>query len=167
MFWRSTAKSRDLADGSILLASQRSFRKLLLFWSLAILAVIATGLAIRQFELSVLSGERQLSFEEEIRTLKAQIAEISANNAVLRTEADELRGVIEGLKHHNGELVAANGQFMKANEELRDALERASLDLEIGAVTRSELERQIVVLNEQLKAIKQELEFAKAARKNR
>jgi hypothetical protein len=42
-------------------------------------------------------------------------------------------------------------------------LERAMLDLEIGAVTQSELERQIAVLNEQLKQLKEELEFLKSA----
>lgn len=47
--------------------------------------------------------------------------------------------------------------------EMEAALERASLDLEIGAVTQQELERQIVVLNEQLKQTREELEFLRNA----
>lgn len=48
-------------------------------------------------------------------------------------------------------------------DRLSQKLERAMLDLEIGAVTQSELERQIVVLNERLKQLKEELEFLKSA----
>lgn len=48
-------------------------------------------------------------------------------------------------------------------DSLSRKLERAMLDLEIGAVTQSELERQIAVLNEQLKQLEEELEFLKSA----
>ncbi len=49
------------------------------------------------------------------------------------------------------------------NRELEQTAERALLDLEISAVTQLELERQLVVLNEQLKQLKEELEFVKNA----
>lgn len=46
---------------------------------------------------------------------------------------------------------------------LNESLERAQLDLQIAAVTQQELERQIVVLNEELGQLKDELEFLKSA----
>lgn len=48
-------------------------------------------------------------------------------------------------------------------EGTRKELERALLDLEIAAVTRAELERQLVVLTEQHKQVREELEFVKSA----
>lgn len=48
-------------------------------------------------------------------------------------------------------------------EGTRKELERALLDLEIASVTRAELERQLVVLTEQHKQVREELEFVKSA----
>lgn len=42
-------------------------------------------------------------------------------------------------------------------------LERALLDLELASVTRSELERQLIVLTEQHKQVREELEFVRSA----
>lgn len=46
---------------------------------------------------------------------------------------------------------------------LNESLERAQLDLQIAAVTQQELERQIVVLNEELGRVRDEMEFLKSA----
>lgn len=48
-------------------------------------------------------------------------------------------------------------------EGMRLSLERALLDLDIAGVTQSELERQLAVLTEQHKQVREELEFYKAA----
>lgn len=45
----------------------------------------------------------------------------------------------------------------------RAELERALLDLEIASVTRSEIERQLIVLTEQHKQVREELEFVRSA----
>lgn len=49
------------------------------------------------------------------------------------------------------------------NDDLRRSLERVMLDLEIASVTRSELERQLVVMTERHRAAQDELEFLKSA----
>lgn len=49
------------------------------------------------------------------------------------------------------------------NDDLRQSLERAMLDLEIASVTRAELERQLVVMTERYRAAQEELEFLKSA----
>lgn len=56
-----------------------------------------------------------------------------------------------------------NSVLQARNLELEQTAERALLDLEIGAVTQLELERQLVVLNERVKQLEEELEFVKNA----
>lgn len=48
-------------------------------------------------------------------------------------------------------------------ERTREALQSAQMDLEISLVTRTELERQLAVLNEQHKQVREELEFVRSA----
>lgn len=47
--------------------------------------------------------------------------------------------------------------------QTRAELQSANMDLEISLVTRTELERQISVLNEQHKQVREELEFVRSA----
>ena len=61
------------------------------------------------------------------------------------------------------QLERENLQLRTAVADLRLSLERAMLDLEIAAVTRSELERQLIVLNESHKQVKEKLEFMESA----
>ncbi len=63
---------------------------------------------------------------------------------------------ITGLEQENRELRATI-------TELREALSRSRIELDVDAATRAELERQIAALNEQLKATKDELEFIRSA----
>lgn len=56
-----------------------------------------------------------------------------------------------------------NEQLRADLADLRGSLERAMLDLEIASVTRSELERQLTVVNENHKQVKEELDFIKSA----
>lgn len=60
-------------------------------------------------------------------------------------------------------LEAEKGALLGRVEALNEALERAQLDLQIAAVTQQELERQIVVLNEELGQLRDELTFLKSA----
>jgi septal ring factor EnvC (AmiA/AmiB activator) len=48
-------------------------------------------------------------------------------------------------------------------ERTREDLQSARMDLEISLVTRAELERQLAVLNEQHKQVREELEFVRSA----
>lgn len=76
---------------------------------------------------------------------------------------EQLAAQSRGLELDNRQLRERVRESGETAQELRDALQRAGLDLEIAAVTRMELERQIVVLNEQLKQVQEELEFIKTA----
>jgi len=60
-------------------------------------------------------------------------------------------------------LEAENEALHGRVDTLNESLERAQLDLQIAAVTQQELERQIVVLNEELGRLRDELEFLKSA----
>jgi chromosome segregation ATPase len=75
----------------------------------------------------------------------------------------QLAAQTSGLERDNRQLRERIREAGEAAQGLRDELQRAGLDLEIAAVTRIELERQIVVLNEQLKQVQEELEFIKTA----
>ena len=66
--------------------------------------------------------------------------------------------------HEEKRSVEAEKQGLQASlRETELTLERAVLDLEIAAVTQLELERQISVLNENLKQVKEELEYVRSA----
>lgn len=58
---------------------------------------------------------------------------------------------------------AANRELEATLRETEGTVERLLLDLEIAAVTQLELERQITLLNEQLKQVREELEYVKSA----
>lgn len=76
---------------------------------------------------------------------------------------EQLAAQSRGLELDNRQLRERVRESGETAQGLRDELQRAGLDLEIAAVTRMELERQIVVLNEQLKQVQEELEFIKTA----
>lgn len=76
---------------------------------------------------------------------------------------EHLAAETRGLALDNQQLRERVRESGETAQGLRDELQRAGLDLEIAAVTRMELERQIVVLNEQLKQVQEELEFIKTA----
>jgi uncharacterized small protein (DUF1192 family) len=62
-----------------------------------------------------------------------------------------------------------DARLAAVEEELartRAELQSARMDLEISLVTRTELERQIAVLNEQHKQAREELEFVRSATGN-
>lgn len=61
------------------------------------------------------------------------------------------------------ELDAKNRALSQALRESDSAIERLLLDLEIAAVAQLELERQMVVLKEQLKQTREELDYVKSA----
>jgi len=71
-------------------------------------------------------------------------------------EDDEIPEIVLRLEAENE---ALHGRV----DTLNESLERAQLDLQIAAVTQQELERQIVVLNEELGRLRDELEFLKSA----
>lgn len=63
-------------------------------------------------------------------------------------------------------LLQFDARLAEVEEELaqtRAELQSARMDLEISLVTRTELERQIAVLNEQHKQVREELEFVRSA----
>lgn len=60
-------------------------------------------------------------------------------------------------------LVERNQALHDELEGTQADLERALLDLELSSVTRAELERQLIVLTEQHKQLREELEFVKSA----
>ena len=70
---------------------------------------------------------------------------------------------VEALELEKRQLGAENLRLEAALQESGGTVERLLLDLEIAAVTQLELERQIAVLNEQLKQVKEELEYVKNA----
>lgn len=70
---------------------------------------------------------------------------------------------IEALVLEKRQLEGEKRALETALIESGDKVERLLLDLEISAVTQSELERQITVLNENLKQVKDELEYVKSA----
>ncbi|HRQ58100.1 MAG TPA: hypothetical protein PLN31_11835 [Azoarcus taiwanensis] len=70
---------------------------------------------------------------------------------------------VEALELEKRQLGAENLRLEAALQESGGTVERLLLDLEIAAVTQLELERQITVLNEQLKQVKEELEYVKNA----
>ena len=70
---------------------------------------------------------------------------------------------IEALVLEKRQLEREKRALEAALIESGDKVERLLLDLEISAVTQSELERQITVLNENLKQVKDELEYVKSA----
>ena len=158
MLFRGGLKSRDLSNDLIVLAPSRRYRKLLLFAIGGLVVVVLLGLAIRHFELNYIPDPRILQREGEARALYT-------DREALRAEYEALRTSNEALRRNNEELVAANQQFQAANAEIRSSLEKAWIDIEIGAGTRVELERQIAGLNEQLKQANDELAFVKSARK--
>lgn len=158
MFFRGGPKSRELSNDFIVLAPSRRYRKQLLLAIGAVAAVVGLGLAIRHFELNYIPDPRVLESEGEARALYT-------DREALRAEYETLRAANEALRRNNEELVTANQQFQAANAEIRTSLEKAWMDIEIAAGTRSELERQIATLNEQLKQANEELEFVKSARK--
>jgi len=158
MFLRGGLKSRELSNDLIVLAPSRRYRKQLLFAIGGVVAVVLLGLAIRHFELNYIPDPRILEREGEARALYT-------DREALRAEYEALRTANEALRRNNEELAAANQQFQAANAEIRTSLEKAWMDIEIGAGTRAELERQIAALNDQLKQANEELEFVKSARK--
>ena len=121
MFSRRRSASRELAGGSIVLASEGRFRKFVFWVVLFVMLLVAGGLGFRYFEQKYLPDLRVEALENENEALRADVA------------------------------------------ELREALERAMLDLEIASVTRSELERQLIVLNDSYNQVKKDLEFVKSA----
>lgn len=70
---------------------------------------------------------------------------------------------MEALEVAKRALEAGNRELETALRESEDTVERLLLDLEIAEVTQSELERQLVVLNENLKQVREELEYVKTA----
>ncbi len=70
---------------------------------------------------------------------------------------------VEALELEKRQLGAENLRLEASLQESGGTVERLLLDLEIAAVTQLELERQITVLNEQLKQVKEELEYVKNA----
>lgn len=60
-------------------------------------------------------------------------------------------------------LEAGSRELEATLRETEGTVERLLLDLEIAAVTQLELERQITVLNEQLKQVREELDYVKSA----
>lgn len=158
MFFRGGLKSRELSNDLIVLAPSRRYRKQLLLAIGGVVAVVLLGLAIRHFELNYIPDPRILEREGEARALYT-------DREALREEYQALRAANDVLRRNNEELAAANQQFQSANAEIRASLEKAWMDIEIGAGTRAELERQIVALSEQLKQANEELEFVKSARK--
>jgi hypothetical protein len=70
---------------------------------------------------------------------------------------------VEALEVAKRALEAGNRELETAFRDSEDTVERLLLDLEIAAVTQSELERQLAVLNENLKQVREELEYVKTA----
>ncbi|NMG04618.1 hypothetical protein [Azoarcus taiwanensis] len=70
---------------------------------------------------------------------------------------------VEALELEKRQLGAETLRLEASLQESGGTVERLLLDLEIAAVTQLELERQITVLNEQLKQVKEELEYVKNA----
>lgn len=136
MFLRRRARSRDLSGRAVVLKPVRSTRATL------VRVVVA---------LAVLGG------------VGAAGAWYLDNHFVPVGEFEQLSADLRGLEQDNQQLRERLRESGEASQELRDELQRAGLDLEIAAVTRMELERQIVVLNEQLKQVQEELEFIKTA----
>jgi hypothetical protein len=60
-------------------------------------------------------------------------------------------------------LVENNEALQEELQGTQADLERALLDLELSTVTRTELERQLIVLTEQHKQLREEFEFVKTA----
>lgn len=66
----------------------------------------------------------------------------------------------------NTTVLQFDSRIAEVEEELarvRAELQSARMDLEISLVTRTELERQLAVLNEQHKQMREELEFVRSA----
>lgn len=72
---------------------------------------------------------------------------------------------VKQLEVENQQLVSTVEHLNESLESANESLEHAMLDAEIGAVTQQELERQIGVLNEQLKQAHEKLDFIKNAGK--
>lgn len=74
-------------------------------------------------------------------------------------------GMLYYLSQHTS-LLPFDAHIAAVEQELertREALQSAQTDLEISIVTRTELERQLAVLNEQHKQVREELEFVRSA----
>ncbi len=70
---------------------------------------------------------------------------------------------VDALVLEKRALEAGSRELEATLRETEGTVERLLLDLEIAAVTQLELERQITVLNEQLKQVREELEYVKRA----
>lgn len=114
-------------------------------------------------------GSRDLTSRDLVLTSRGRAGRIALFlvGTVLLTGA-----VVVGVRYLDRHLAAdarmerlevENEQLAATVKNLNDSLENAMLELQIGAVTQQELERQIGVLNEQLKQTKEELEFIKSA----
>jgi len=115
------------------------------------------------------SGSRDLASRDLVLTSKGKTGHL----ALLLFGAILLVGiVVAGGLYLDRHMVAdarierlevENQQLVATVQKLNESLENSMLELEIGAVTQLELERQIGILNEQLKQTREELEFIKSA----
>jgi len=115
------------------------------------------------------SGSRDLASRDFVLTSKGKTGRL----ALLVFGAILLTGVVvAGVLYLNQHMAAdarierlevENQQLAATVQKLNESLENSMLELEIGAVTQLELERQIGTLNEQLKQTREELEFIKSA----
>lgn len=115
------------------------------------------------------SGSRDLTSRDLVLTSKGK----TGRAAVLVFGAILLVGTVTvGIRYLDRYIAAdarmerlevENEQLATTVKSLNASLENAMLGLQIGAVTQQELERQIGVLNEQLKQTREELEFIKSA----
>ncbi len=141
MAFRRSSASRNLSSGPLVLTSARRSGRLVVFSLLLVAFVAAVVLGMKYYEFDFAFGQAE-------RTAVPEHEETAVPDLVVR------------LEDENREL-----QVRLAN--LTESLERAQLDLQIAAVTQEELERQIVVLNEHLRQVKEELEFVKSAEDTR
>lgn len=136
MPFRRRARSRDLSEGAVVLRPVRSAGAMFVR-GLFLLAVLGAG------------GGAAVWYVER--------------NFVPAAQHEQLIAAQQGLELDKLQLQAQLRDAEEDSQAQRDKLQRAGLDLEIAAVTRMELERQLVVLNEQLKQVQEELEFIKTA----
>jgi len=115
------------------------------------------------------SGSRDLASRDFVLTSKGKTGRLAllVFGAILLTGI-VVAGVLYLDRHMAADarierLEVENEQLTATVQKLNESLENAMLELEIGAVTQLELERQIGALNEQLKQTREELEFIKSA----